>query len=81
MERVLNERRFMAGMAMLLRERGQPIFVHADYWHSMPNWIDWPAKYGRPRGDRVRTGPTILQRHFEKGTLVVDTAAASVRFE
>ncbi|HEY3243852.1 MAG TPA: hypothetical protein VGM03_10925 [Phycisphaerae bacterium] len=78
---VLEDRRFAAGMAMVIRERGQPLFVHCDFWRSMPTWIDWPHKYAVPRGELARTGPTSLKRRFEKGTLVVDTAAGTVRSE
>jgi len=69
-----DEYRLIAAMAVLIREPGQSLFVHQDYFRSEPDWGRWPAQYGAPRGKLDRSGPLLWRREFESGRLMIDPA-------
>jgi hypothetical protein len=56
-----SESSWMASMAMLIRERGQSLFLsrnqHQDPKKPRPPWLMWPSQYGRP----TATAPTLQQ--------------------
>ncbi len=59
---------FNAGEAMLL---GNVYVAYLFYW-ELPEWADWPTKYGKPRGDIKWLDGMRATRQFANGLLTVD---------
>lgn len=68
----LQEQRLVAAGAMLIREDGDALFcAQTLYEPRVVDWLDWPARFGRPKGKYRVEGNTML-REFERVTLLVD---------
>ena len=81
------EAMFIAGWALLLRPNTDDPLVVTFYPDRLPEWEDWAARLGAPRGDfetvRVRmpdeTIVEYFQRDFAGGRVQVSPAASSSR--
>lgn len=69
--------RFFAGMVMMMREPGDSIFVNRHPWDVVPDWVDWPERFGAALGEcTIEMGPQypIVTREFEHASVTVDVA-------
>ncbi len=73
-EYTFRQTRIVAAAAMMIREKGDAIFVGAD-WNILAGrdnaWSTWPARFGDPIAPAVREG-WIWRREFAGGTMTVD---------
>jgi hypothetical protein len=76
---VANEQRFLAAVAMLVRDPGQAILIARPFHIPRPEWFDWPARFGAPQGPYtvVPGTPVVLKRVFANGEITVNATAAS----
>jgi hypothetical protein len=73
--------RWMAQVAMMLRNPADRLFVAAPFWYGHTPWTRYPALFGSPFSDCIATsGPdgVILSRRFEKGQLRINASTKAV---
>ena len=74
------EAQFLAGLAMILRQPGDRIFVAWPLWKPIPEWEAWSRTLKEPRGIVISEYPRMLRQHGE-GDVVVDLQARTARVE
>jgi hypothetical protein len=71
------EAELIAGLAMILREPGDRIYVAWPFFQETPHWTNWPEDFGEPDGSFTFEGSN-LQRHFANATIKVDPVRSTV---
>lgn len=76
-EAVKRRNQFVAGLAMMIREPGDPLWVLPRLWNgwtreSLPEWESWPRLAGAPRGTYVKRTAGLFSREFENMTIDVN---------
>lgn len=72
------EARLIAAFAMLIRNRGDRLFVAWPFWKPVADWADWPKRLGEPAGEWEFEADGVLSRRFQGGTLRVDVLKREV---
>ena len=71
----------MAGLAMMVRNSGDPLFVAWPFFQEAPRWTYWPKQLGTPEADYEFESDGVLVRRFDNGTIRVDAVRAEVSIE
>lgn len=72
-ERRLAEQRVLAAMVMCIRRPGDSLFVARPFFEDIPDWAEWPERFGPALGDYTITGsPPVVRREFQNATVIVD---------
>jgi len=69
---------------MMFRKPGDRLFTNEIFWRPIPEWADWPSRFGAPVGaasvTRNDAGEVVMTRAFANTTLTLNVATMTVTY-
>jgi hypothetical protein len=78
------EARVQAAFGMMFRKPGDRLFTNHVFWRPVPEWGEWPERFGPALGDATiatnAKGQIVMTRRFTNYTLTLNTATKEVTY-
>jgi hypothetical protein len=83
-ENIEAEQRVQAAYGMMFRKPGDRLFTNEIFWRPIPEWADWPSRFGAPLAAATVTrndaGEVVMTRAFANTTLTLNVATMTVTY-
>jgi hypothetical protein len=83
-ENIEAEQRVEAAYGMMFRKPGDRLFTNEIFWRPIPDWADWPSRFGAPLAAATVTrndaGEVVMTRAFANTTLTLNVATMTVTY-
>jgi hypothetical protein len=83
-ENIEAEQRVQAAFGMMFRKPGDRLFTNEIFWRPIPEWADWPSRFGAPLAaaavTRNAAGEVVMTRAFANTTLTLNVATKTVTY-
>jgi hypothetical protein len=83
-ENIEAEQRVQAAFGMMFRKPGDRLFTNEIFWRPIPEWADWPGRFGAPLAaatvTRNAAGEVVMTRAFANTTLTLNVATKAVTY-
>jgi hypothetical protein len=78
------EQQVQAAFGMMFRKPGDRLFTNEIFWRPIPDWGDWPSRFGAPLGAatvaRNAAGEIVMTRAFANTTLTLNVTTRAVTY-
>jgi hypothetical protein len=83
-ENIEAEQRVQAAFGMMFRKPGDRLFTNEIFWRPIPEWTDWPSRFGAPLAAatvaRNAAGEIVMTRPFANTTLTLNVTTKTVTY-
>jgi hypothetical protein len=83
-ENIEAEQRVQAAFGMMFRKPGDRLFTNEIFWRPVPEWGDWPSRFGAPLAAatvvRNAADEIIMSRAFANTTLTLNVTTKTVTY-
>jgi hypothetical protein len=78
------EQQVQAAFGMMFRQPGDRLFTNEIFWRPVPDWGDWPSRFGAPLEAatvaRNAAGEVVMTRAFANTTLTLNVTTRTVKY-
>jgi len=78
------EQQVQAAFGMMFRQPGDRLFTNEIFWRPVPEWGDWPSRFGAPLAAatvaRNASGEIVMTRAFANTTLTLNVTTRTVSY-